>query len=71
MKKAVVIKASSLPPRAPISFAIVMWLLLDRISAPEWAYGVLWTLVVVLVAGFIHRLAKAEFKDVPGFGDKS
>jgi len=71
MKKAVVIKASSLPPRPPILFATVFWLLLDRLQAPEWAFGVLWTLVGLLLAGFIFRLLNADMKDVPGFGDKS
>lgn len=69
MKK-VVIKASSLPPRVPITSAIAFWLLLDRLHAPEWAFGVFWTLVTVLFAGFIYSLHISELKDVPGFGEK-
>ena len=71
MKKAVVIKASSLPPRPPILSTAVFWMLLDRLRAPEWAFGVLWTLVGLLIAGFIYRLLSVDIKDVPGFGDKS
>jgi hypothetical protein len=70
MSKYVVIKSSSLPSRLPTSFAILFWLLLDRLDAPEWAYGVMWTLVGMLVVGFIYNLNSAEFQDVPGFGEK-
>jgi hypothetical protein len=71
MKNAVVIKPSSLPPRPPILFAAVFWLLLDRLNAPEWAFGVLWTLVGILLASFVYRLCNVDIKDVPGFGGKS
>jgi hypothetical protein len=49
MKRNTVIKSSSLPMRSPLGFAMLFWLLLDRLSAPGWAFGVLWTLVGLLV----------------------
>jgi len=70
MSREVFIKHSSLPPRPPFLFAIVAWLLLDRLNAPGWAHGVLWTLVAILVLVFIQRVYKGMFKDVPGFGAK-
>jgi len=70
MSREVFIKYSSLPPRLPILFAAVAWLLLDRLNAPGWAHGVLWTLVAILVLVFIRRVYKGTFKDVPGFGER-
>jgi len=70
MKKRVVIKVSSLPVRPPILLAAVLWLLLDRFDAPGWAFGVMWTLIAMLVVGFLVGLKRTEFMDVPGFGEK-
>lgn len=69
MKK-VAIKSSSLPARSPLLFAIVMWLLADRLGAPDWAYGVLWTVVALWAIVFVICLANTTFRDVPGFGEK-
>jgi len=69
MKK-VVIKASSLPPRLPVTFGAVVWLLLDRFDAPEWAFGAFWALAALLAAGFFYGLHNSELKDVPGFGER-
>lgn len=70
MKKSVVIKSSSLPMRSPLLFAIVMWLLADRLSAPGWVYGVLWTIVALLVILFVYSRFSTTFRDVPGFGEE-
>lgn len=40
MKTKVVVRSSSLPMRSPVSSALLYWLLLEHIKAPEWAYGV-------------------------------
>lgn len=69
MKKTV-IKPSSLPMRSPLLFAIVMWLLCDRLAAPGWAYGVLWTVVALWSIVFVAGLRHTTFRDVPGFGEK-
>ena len=58
------IKASYLPPRLPTMIAAVGWLLLDRLDAPGWAHGVLWTIVVMLVIAFIFRLCTEVSVDI-------
>ena len=70
MKKKVAIKHSSLPMRSTVGLAIVMWLLLDRLSAPGWAYGVLWTIVGILAIAFAYDLHRTTSRDVPGFGER-
>jgi hypothetical protein len=70
MKNLVVIKPSSLPPKLPLQLVAVIWLLLDRFDAPGWAFGVMWTLVVILFIVVFARLHRAQFKDVPGFGEE-
>ena len=45
-----VISHKSLPSRVPVMSAIVLYLLLDRLSAPEWVWasvGTLWGLMLV------------------------
>lgn len=70
MKRKTVIKASSLPTRSPIGMAIVLWLLLDRLGAPDWAFGVLWTLIALCVLTWIASFWAESAQDVPGFGEK-
>lgn len=70
MKRKLVIKSSSLPTRAPTATAILFWLLLDRLDAPDWAFGVMWTLVALLALGWIVSLWTESLSDVPGFGEK-
>ncbi len=70
-KKKVKIKSSSLPMRSPVCAAILFWLLLEHIKAPQWAYGVLWTLVGVWLAAFTSSFFTDIEHDVPGFGDDS
>ena len=70
MKRKTVIKASSLPTRSPIGMAIVLWLLLDRLGAPGWAFGVLWTLIAPCVLTWIASFWAKSAQDVPGFGEK-
>ncbi len=71
MKKKVVIKSSSLPMRSPVGAAVLYWLLLEHIKAPEWAYGVFWTLVAILAAAGIASFFIETPRDVRGFGDDS
>lgn len=69
-KKNVRIKGTSLAPRLPVTFAIVWWLLLDRLDAPGWAYGVLGSVVVLAFTVWVMALWRCEFRDVPGFGEQ-
>jgi hypothetical protein len=70
MKRSTVIKSSSLPTRSPLGLAVLYWLLLDRLGAPGWAYGVLWTLVALLALFWIISFWTESKRDVPGFGEK-
>ncbi len=70
MKRKVVIKSSSLQTRSPVGIAIVFWLLLDRLDAPGWAFGVLWTLVAILALAWLISFFTESVSDVPGFGEK-
>lgn len=45
-----VIHRKNLPTRIPLPFLAIVWLLLDRFGAPGWAFGVFWTLAVILLA---------------------
>ncbi|MYM34922.1 hypothetical protein GTP38_11295 [Duganella sp. FT94W] len=71
MKKQTKIKSSSLPTRSPVATSLLFWLLLEHTHAPEWAYGVFWTLTAILVAAFIVSFFTEVERDVPGFGDRS
>jgi hypothetical protein len=64
-----VIKLSSMPSRSPAGFGILWWLLLDRLNAPIWAYGLLWTVVGLLAVAFIASWWTEKPCDVPGFGE--
>ena len=70
MKRSTVIKSSSLPRRSPLGLAILFWLLLDRLGVPGWAFGVLWTLVGLLVLIWVISFKTESAQDVPGFGEK-
>ena len=70
MKRKIVIKSSSLQTRSPIGFAILFWLLLDRLSAPGFAFGVLWTFVALLALAWIASVWTESARDVPGFGEQ-
>lgn len=69
-KRKIAIKASSLPARSPVGFAILIWLLLDRLAAPDWAYGVLWTIVALATINWVVCFCTTVEQDVPGFGEK-
>jgi hypothetical protein len=70
MKRFTVIKSSSLPKRPPIGTAVLYWLLLDRLGAPGWAYGVLWSLIALFAIAFAISLHTDTPRDVPGFGEQ-
>jgi hypothetical protein len=49
MEKKKVIHRKYLPTRIPLITIAVAWLLCDRIGMPQWAWGVFWTIMVVLI----------------------
>lgn len=68
-KSKVTIKPSSLPMASPLGFIILLGLLLDRLAAPAWAWGVLGTVAVLLAIVFLQQRLCGIERDVPGFGD--
>lgn len=70
MKKKVAIKSSSLPMRSPAGSILLLWLFLEHIAAPGWAYGVLWTIAVIAAVAKIADFFMTTERDVPGFGEK-
>lgn len=70
--KRVVVSYKCLPTRSPLLLIAVLYLLLDRYgNCPDWAWGVFWTLAVILYAGFWVVRWTEEEEPVQGFGEKS
>ena len=64
MKKTKWIKASNLPPRIGIGVFLLWWLFLDRIAAPGWAYGVVFTVLAIGYAANLWQLWHGEAVDL-------
>lgn len=60
MRKTKVISRAELPGRLPIYQTILIWLLLDRMQASQWIWGVMGTLFGLLWIGSIVALIKEE-----------
>ena len=58
------IDRKNLPPTAPVMPTITWWLLLDRIGVGDVAWGVFYTLAVVIWAASIYALYTAEPTDI-------
>lgn len=43
-----VIAGKNFPARAPLLLSLVAWLVLDRLGAPQWMFGVVGTVLVIL-----------------------
>lgn len=56
MKSKKVLSQKQLPIRSPIWGCIVYWLLLDRLDAAGWVWGVAGTLLAVLVISWVCSL---------------
>lgn len=71
MKKKVKIARSSMPTRSPVGATLLLWLFLEHIGAPGWAYGVLWTFAALGAFAFVLSFFNEAERDVRGFGDDS
>lgn len=60
MTKIKVLKPKYLPTRAPVSLTMATCLLLDRVKAPGWVWGVVGTLLMVLWVAFFASLGREE-----------
>jgi hypothetical protein len=64
MKKRKVISSKNLPMRSPLIGALVWWLVLDKLGAPGWVWGVVGTMVVVAWIAFAVEVWNREEVDV-------
>jgi hypothetical protein len=71
MKRRTYIQAAAMPPRLPVLLLVVTWLMLDRLHVPDWAWGVYWTISVLLAVLTVVDLARADKKPLPGYGDEA
>lgn len=58
-----------LPTDIKTLWTMVYWLMLDRFKAPEWTYGVFWTLVVGYLCVAIYKVACEKQVKLTGFGE--
>ena len=58
----------NLPPRIPVTTAVVTWLALDRLNAPEWLYGAFGVILAVFTLVNIILIVKSDYVDI--FKDK-
>ena len=59
-----VIAQSNLPSRLPLNTTILFWLLLDRLNAPGWAWGALFTVVGLAWVAALIAMWKNEDVDL-------
>jgi hypothetical protein len=64
MKKRKVIKRSNLKSRSPISTGIVFYLMLDKLNAREWIWGVIGLLFFIWLIAFIIDLFNTTEVDI-------
>lgn len=55
-----VIAGKNLPMRLPIGLSILLWLLLDRLGAPSWAWGCVGTMLAIIWAVSIYAVFTQE-----------
>lgn len=64
MKKRKVISSKNLPMRPPLIGTLVWWLVLDKIGAPGWVWGVLGTFIFVGWIVFVVDILNRDYVDV-------
>ncbi len=64
MAKRKVISGKNLAIRPPILLSVVLWLLLDRLAAPGWLFGVAGTVITVFWILFIVDALNHEDVDI-------
>jgi hypothetical protein len=48
MKKRLVVASANLPTRLPVWSSLITWLVLDRVKAPGWVWGVCGTIFAIV-----------------------
>jgi hypothetical protein len=65
----VVLPRDAFPTRIPIWATLVLGLLLDRIGAPGWVWGVAGSVMLLLIGGAIYLVSIEDAKKLPGYGN--
>jgi hypothetical protein len=64
MKKQKVVSVRNLPTRPPIILTVVIWLLLDRLKAPGYVWGILGTLICFMWIAFVVGMFNEDMTDI-------
>lgn len=64
MKARKVIPLKCLPSRPPVFKTVVVWIALDHWHAPQWLYGAVGLLFILLWCAAIHGWATQEEVDI-------
>lgn len=64
MKRIRKINRKNLPARSPIGAMLLMWLVMERLDWPGWAWGVVYTIFGVALVAFLVELVTVEDVDV-------
>lgn len=64
MKQRKVVHGKNLAMRSPVLTILVFWLVLDRLDAPGWVWGVVGTIAVVLLLAWIVDIFNIEHIEV-------
>jgi hypothetical protein len=58
-----VISKKNLPTNLPLVSSLVFWLVLDKLNAPGWAWGVVATLMIILwIVSIIDIFIREDFE---------
>jgi hypothetical protein len=55
MGKRNVLSRKNLPTRLPLLLSIVLWLVMDRLNSPQWLYGALGAVMLLVWIAAIHQ----------------
>lgn len=51
-------------PHLPLIHYVTLWLLLDRLNAPQWLWGIYWCLAVGIFLAYIYYRVTVDAKEV-------
>lgn len=60
-----------LPMKMPLYPTLVWFLLLDRLAAPGWVWGVMGAVLAAVWVGWIHHMCCDAWVDLPGLGHQN
>ncbi len=52
-----------IPVRLPVISTVTLWLLLDRLGAPGWAYGCLWMLAAIVTVAIVVTWRQTSYAE--------